>query len=181
MVTPKKQFHEYPSKKIKVRGETLEIEPYRVAEIKDYVSPINIIVNHTTNVGKKAEYYLNKGEENLTPDEMDELTKLDDEAITLKDGGWVYNGKTMDGLTVLSYKLAQLGLKRAKYPEAYDKVGAELDEYKDVPILRADAMKVTNLMINLAEEGMPKLKESGQKKSKGSRQKKTGKGSGSGS
>lgn len=181
MVTPKKQFHEYSTRKIKVNGETLEIEPYRVAEIKDYVSPIYIVVNHTNNVGAKSDYYLKKGRENLTPAEMDELTKLDDEAITLKDGGWIYNGKSMDGLTVLSYKLAQLGLKRAKYPEAYDKVGPELDEYDDVPILRADAMKVTNLMINLAEEGMPKLKESGQKKPKGSRQKKPGKDSGSGS
>lgn len=170
MVTPKKHFNEYPTEKVKLNGETYAVEPYRVAEIKDYVSPIMLIYNKMNNIRSKSEQILKKGRKNLTDEELDKLTGFDNEAIGLKD----------DVIT-LAYNLAQLGLKRAKYPEAYDKIGPELDEYDDVQgCTEGKALEISNKMIAMAKEGTPEVADP--KKQKGSSpRKKSGRASKDGS
>ncbi|MDZ4172066.1 MAG: hypothetical protein U1C19_07845, partial [Methanobacteriaceae archaeon] len=54
-----------------------------------------------------------------------------------------------------SNRLAQLGLKRALYPDASDKIGEELDEYPDIGIMTKNAQEIRDIMIGLANNNMP--------------------------
>ena len=82
----------------------------------------------------------------LTLDEIDKLTEITDKVVQLK-------ADAMD----ISYKIAQIGLKRAVYPEAYDKVGSELDDFEDIGITEGIIQKVSGTMMKLAKQDMPQV------------------------
>ena len=136
-------FSFYPNQKVKIEGKTLLIEPYRVGEIRDYVAPMDNIQADLGKLMSKLEYY---NKENLTLEDIDKMTELAKEANSLKNDA-------MD----ISYKIAQLGLKRALYPKAKDLIGSELDEFPEVKIPSGTAPKIVGIMMKLANKDMPKV------------------------
>ena len=137
-------FSFYPNRKIKLSNKTLTIEPYRVAEVRDYVAPMDEIQVKLSSIVSRLELYTNK--EEMTPVEIEEVSELAREANNLK----------LDAMTI-TVKLAQLGLKRSVYPDAMDKVGQELDEYPDIGISESTASKVVGVMMQLANKDIPQV------------------------
>jgi hypothetical protein len=168
------KYNHYPTAKVKLENETVEIEPYRVAEIRDYITPLEVIQARLSSIISKIAYYT--GEDNIDPanpqldknlslDEIDKITELGIEVTEL----------TAEA-KLKSYSLAQLGLKRAKYKEAYNKIGKELDEFDDIGITDSQAGKITGKMMELANKEMPKVADT-KKAVKNQVQKKSGRGS----
>ncbi|MBZ2167012.1 hypothetical protein [Methanobacterium spitsbergense] len=163
----------YPTSTIKVNGKEIEIEPYRVIEIRDYITPLDKITAKLSGIISKLEYYTGATiddpslpivpTKDLSLEDIDKMAELGEEAVDLKL-------QAME----LSYKVAQLGLKRALYKEAYTKVGKELDEFKDIGVTESQTQIVTRLMMKLANQDMPmvadtknRLKDKREKKRSG--------------
>jgi hypothetical protein len=140
-----KTFNIYPNKVLTFGNEKYKIEPYRVAEIRDYIVPLENIQNTLNNLQSKLDLYQ---KEELTFEILDKLTEMDREATDLKAE-----------LNEKLFALAQLALKRTKYPEAYNKIGSELNDFPDIGISESQAGKVVNIMMTLANKEMPKMKD----------------------
>ena len=134
----------YPTAEIELNGKKLKIEAYRVAEIREYVLPLDMIQSKLSKYISQVDLYMDG--DKLTLDEIDKLTEITDKVVLLK-------ADAMD----ISFKIAQLGLKRAVYPEAYDKIGSELDEFEDIGITESMIQKVSGMMMKLAKQDMPQV------------------------
>lgn len=165
-----KSYNYYPTAKLELNGKTLKLEPYRVAEVREYVMPLEQIQSQLGTMMAKVGVYKKRAidADTLTIEEIDELAELNEKALILK----------VDAMD-LAYNLAQLGLKRAMYPEAKDLIGSELDKFDDVGVSEGEVTKTTSLMFELANRNVPKV--DGTKKGLKKALNKSGKGSKNGS
>ncbi|MCE7699507.1 MAG: hypothetical protein K8E24_012120 [Methanobacterium paludis] len=148
----------YPHKTLNINGTNVKIEPYRVAEIRDYVAPMDDLQMELGKLVSRIELY---EKDELTEENINKIAELGVEANKIK----------LEAQEI-SYKLAQLGLKRALIKEAYNLVGTELDKFEDFGIDEGTANLVCGTMVFLANKNIPKvagtknqLKEELQKKS----------------
>jgi len=171
-------FNAYPTETIQLsNGKEVTIEPYRVGEIRNYIAPFDkaqakfhkIISKYDLlNPNKKPRKQAKKlkietEEEALTQFQDIIQDKVKDIPRTEGNIEKLYqiNEELIDlttELTEITNKVAQLGLKRALIPDAENKIGNELNEYPDIPIIESDSQKITGVMIRLGKKGMPTLK-----------------------
>jgi hypothetical protein len=135
-------------------GKIIEIEPYRVEELAEYVLPLDKAKSTLMELQLKASKIL--PDELLSDDNngMTDKDLSDDEISNIKDLLDEIE-ETRTNTVLLSNRLAQLGLKRALYPDASDKIGKELDEYPDIGIMTKNAQEIRDIMIGLANNNMP--------------------------
>ncbi|MCE7700096.1 MAG: hypothetical protein K8E24_015150 [Methanobacterium paludis] len=133
----------YPTKNLNLNGNKVKIEPYRVAEIRDYVAPMDDLQMELGKLVSKMDLYQ---KDELDEENINKIAELGKEANKIK----------LEAQEI-SYKLAQLGLKRALIKEASNLVGVELDKFEDMGIDEGTANLVSGTMVSLANKNIPKV------------------------
>lgn len=164
------QFSFYPNKTINLFGKEITIEPYRVDEIPEYIIPIEQKEDETL----KLQYELAKHGKRRRKTDKQDKNSGEDEPVTMfdldeDDFKFYLDLKNKintieEEMYQLIERVAQLGLKRALYPEANDLTGKELDKYPKVNIPKFKIKEVYRAMNELAngvilEEAEPQTDE----------------------
>jgi len=153
-------FSYYPTQEIKLNGDILLLEPYRVIEIEKYVAPMEDANVDLSEMISKLQLITGMPFEEMDallksnkplPEELDpeKIIKLTEMARTIN--------KLRFKMIKISYDLAQLGLKRAKYPEAHDLIGEQLRQFPDVGINEGYISTICGIMVKLANENIPQV------------------------
>lgn len=149
----------YPNKEVDLFGKTVIIEPYRTVEIADYMTPIEEARNNVIKfqfqaakerkkrqkTGKKE-----KGEDKDNKEESSAWDNVSDEDFELYQSKRKEEERLEEELFQAVYDMAQLGLKRALYPEAKDLIGEELNKFPHIDAPKFKIYEIFRTMDDLA-------------------------------